>query len=72
MSVEGPNGERKQMASREWSTETLQFGMDSVFTDVKSEPWVDASDEELKDRLKASLRFLCPKPFIQIASHATT
>ena len=58
MSVEGPNGEAKRMASRQWSSDTLHRGMSSVFTDVKMEPWVDASDAELKDRLEAGFMFL--------------
>lgn len=57
MSVEGPNQEPKHMASRQWSAETLKCGMDEVFTDVKREPWVDATDEELKERLEAGFMF---------------
>ena len=53
MSVEGPNTRPMRMASRCWSAGTLVDGIDAVMTDVKSEPWQDATDEDLQDRLKA-------------------
>jgi len=58
MSVEGPNVVPKQMASRQWSAETLQNGMNAVLSDVKCEPWMESTDEELKDRLKAGFMSL--------------
>ena len=57
MSVEGPNGVQKKLASRQWSAATLQHGLDAVFTDVKREPWLDSSDDDLKERLKAGFFF---------------
>ena len=53
MSAEGPNKAPMRMASRQWSASTLSAGIGAVMSDVKAEPWHDATDEELKDRLKA-------------------
>ena len=53
MSVEGANVSPQPMASRQWSAETLQNGLTDVFSDVKREPWLDGTDDELKDRLQA-------------------
>ena len=53
MSVEGPNKRPMRMASRQWSANTLAAGVTAVMSDVKAEPWHDATDDELKERLKA-------------------
>lgn len=53
MSVEGPNKPPMRMASRQWSANTLADGVTAVMSDVKAEPWHDATDDELKNRLKA-------------------
>ena len=54
------------MASRQWSAETLHRGMSSVLSDVKTEPWVDSTDEELKERLKAGFKLLVQFNSVQL------
>ena len=54
MSVEGPNKPPMAMASRQWSTDTLNQGVEAIKDGVKQEPWIDTSDDAaLKERLKA-------------------
>lgn len=55
MSVEGPNVTPKAIASRQWSSESLQRGIGAVMSDVKAEPWVDETDEDLQRRLQAGV-----------------
>lgn len=64
MSVEGPNATPKAIASRQWSTETLERGLAVVMSDVKSEPWADETDEDLQRRLEAGMHTQIMSPCI--------
>ena len=53
--MSGEDGRKplQRVASRQWSCSTLNRGLSEVMGDVKRECLVDASDEDLRQRLKA-------------------
>ena len=53
MSGEDRKKPLERVQSRQWSCSTLNRGLSEVMDEVKRECLVDASDEELKRRLKA-------------------